>query len=292
MVNLEDLEKVAERLGWQEKMQDFQFLAIGPLNEVIIKGTEALITEEDFEVQYPKFSKEKEAEINCKWQALNSPWPSKPTAAIKEIRVTGKTLLIKIRPAGFHQYIGTKSENSRTLDINRLQNLDKDYVTPLSFAAITVTKDNWIAIGRRSANMAVGARKLAAMPAGFFDPMNEVIKAGVPGKKKSFPSLLAFVAAELWEEMRITWYRELAILGLVHECLESQNPLIAVRIKLDLTRNEVAEKFEQMLREEGKEAEISRYDFVENTLEAVKNYTGTWTSHAASQFILHFAIPF
>lgn len=274
---MKDLEETAQKLGFKERLKEIQFLAVGPFRTIEIKYKEDL----------QHFDKKTIKRINEKWREHLKKAPTDfpdPMASLRDFKVVNGRLLLYLQRSRFDFFIGTKSESPRVLNL-RKKPLDNHFALPISFGAITITEDNHLVCGIRKK---VGLEKgmLHTIPSGYFNPVSQVIFKGRVRKAKTFPSLPVLVATELKEELNLDWFTKIEILGLVQDCIHSQQPIVNVRLHVGLTNEEIQERAKDV-------KEIGELLFVKNEIRAIKKLqkTSNWTTHDIGRLILHFALP-
>lgn len=273
------IQNTARELGLERELEKIQFLAIGPWKEAII---------ESYDGKLQIFNEETMRNIDKKWEELLEKTPKAFKGILGSVRsfeVRNDILYLTLQRSRFDLFYGTKEQGPRVIDLSR-KPLDEGISLPISFGAVSITSDGYIPIGlRHPQKVAVARNMVTTLPSGFFNPETQVIYVGDPRQKECYPSLMMLIASELREELGTEFFSEIKILGLVQDCVNSQQPLIAVRLKLALSKEEVREKAENI------EVEMERLLFLENKVEAIRNFDIPWTPHAVGKLILHFALP-
>jgi hypothetical protein len=266
-----------QALGFGKELGKIQILATGPWKEVSI----------DYDSKLQVFDEETMYKIDEKWKELLEKNPTAFKGAlgsVRDFKVRNEILYLTLQHSRFDFYYGTKEEDPRIIDLSR-KPLDERFSLPISFGAVSVTTDGYIPVGLRHPRKVAVARNMATtLPSGYFNPETQIILAGDPRQKDVYPSLMMLIATELKEELGTEFFSEIKLLGLVQDCINSKQPLIAVRLELPFTRNEVRKRAEDI------KVEMERLLFLENKTEAIKSSGLSWTPHDVGKFILHFAM--
>lgn len=271
------IERGARKLGFKNELAKIQFLEIGPWKEIVI----------DYDTKLQVFDEEVMRKIDNKWEELlkKTPTAFKGTlGSLRSFEIKNGVLYLRLQRSRFDLSYGTKEEGSRIIDLSHIP-LDEKFSLPISFGAVAVTTDGYIPVGLRHPRKVAVARNMATtLPSGFFDPETQIIYLGDPRQKDTCPSLMVLVATELKEELGTEFFSEIKVLGLVQDCVNSQQPLVAVRLRLPFTREEVKERAENI------KVEMERLLFLENKAEAIRDFDTPWTPHDIGKLILHFAL--
>jgi len=256
------LKEVGERLGFSRKeMSDIQWLAIGPFSCVELRIIPSKL-ELDPHLQ---------RKIEKKWIAHLKQYPYEFNGAllsVSKIEARREILYITVRPTDYKTYIGTRwKRKKRKLDLAQ-KPLDRDFPLPLSIGAVTATKDDKIAIGIKK-KVGLGKGLTTTLPGGYFDPQKDL-------------NWQDCILREMKEELGIesNFIKSLKVLGLIFDCKVSQQPLLAIDMRVEVESEEIIPK----------EDEIAQLEFLDNSIEAVRKWRHPWTPHSIGRLILHFAL--
>jgi len=273
--NNHELLEVGQRLGFSyDEIESLQLLA-GPC-----RAMEICRWRENEFVPTP----EQQRTIEERWSILRAEKPrvfNGLLANVCRFEVVDGILRFELSMTDYKTYMGLIGLLPGTVNLSSSPCLSS--VLPLSFGAIIITTDNKIIAGIRG-NKAVGQfGRLHALPSGYFSPHEHIILKERIGEEGGTPSLLVSIASELLQELNLQYYSGLEILGLIQDGINSKQPLIALRILVPYTAEEVIEK-SRSLRDE-----VTTVFAVNNTIEAVKSLGAAWTSHDIGRLIFHFA---
>lgn len=268
-------EEMAQELGVLKEAKNLQILATG------FKGVEI----RDF-IDVPQvFSPDKISEILRKWikkvKAGDFLYDG-PLASISAFWVDENQILeFILRRSRYALFVGTRGKYPREIDINKVP-LDENYCLPLSFGAITITQDNYIVLGLRSKKEDTGKEKIGSVPSGYLNPDTNRVYTELVGTNISFDAL---ILEELREEVGIENYTSKEYLSLVQDKVSSQQPLVAIRLKIPFTKKEL-----EAIGHSG--FEHTKYIYIKNNKEiirkAFKEYQ--FTPHALGTTICHFCM--
>ena len=123
------------------------------------------------------------------------------------------------------------------------------------------------------------------MPAGYFNPDSDRLVIGDPALHVWLMSIRFTAVKELKEEIGLQDYKTFEYLGLIHDRILAKQPLIAVRLGLEFTAEEVKTVAHDM------GVEVASYHFIPNTEEVVRAFIMKHppTPHSVGALILHFA---
>lgn len=269
--------RIAKKLGFEEEIKKIQFLAIGPWKEVLI----------NYDKKLENFGKKTRNQIKERWNELLQ---KNPTAfkgslgSLKSFESKEGILYVSLQRTRFDFYYGTRTQNSRPIDLTH-RPLNKEFSLPISFGAVTVTIDGYIPVGLRNPiGVAITGNMATTLPSGYFDPETQVIYIGDPKRKDTCPSLMTLIITELKEELGTEFFSEIQILGLVQDCVKSQQPLIAGRLTLPITKEELQRRAESI------KVETEKLLFLENKSEAIRRFNIPWSPHDIGKLVLHFAL--
>lgn len=213
-----DIQDITRKLGFKKEWEKIQFLAIGPWKEVRI----------DYDSNLQTFDEETMRQINERWEELLEKTPGAFRGALGSVRdfeVIDNMLYLTLQRSRFDLFHGTKEQSPRVLDVSG-RPLDKKFSLPISFGAVTVTADGYLPVGIRQPGKVAVARNMATtLPAGFFNPETQVIYLGDPRQQDTYPSLMMLIVTELKEELGTEFFSKIEILGLIQDCVNSQQPL-------------------------------------------------------------------
>ena len=222
-------EEMAQELGVSKESKNLQILATG-FNGVKIR---------DF-IDVPQtFVPDKMSEILRKWirkiRAGDFVYDGS-LASISAFWVNEQQILeFILRRSRYILYVGTREKSPREIKLHQLP-LDEHYCLPLSFGAITITKDNYIVLGLRSKKEDIGKEKVGSIPAGYLNPDVNRVYIKLIGNSISFESL---ILEELREEVGIETYTSKEYLALIQDKISSQQPLVAIRLKIPFSKEEL-----------------------------------------------------
>ncbi|OGZ24369.1 MAG: hypothetical protein A2896_00915 [Candidatus Nealsonbacteria bacterium RIFCSPLOWO2_01_FULL_43_32] len=280
------IEEIAERLGLSGRLPEVQFLATG-FKAVDLEGLAR------FEDELQIFDLAAHQDIRANWEAKVAKNPKMfpgPMATVKDFKVEEKVLKLRLQRSRFDIYDGLRPRIPNKIDLAQ-KPLDRDFCLPLSTGAVTVTapdKENpagTIIFGIRSKTTAFGEGISTTLPAGYFNPESDRLVIGDPALHVWLMSIRFTVVREMKEEVGLQDYQMFDYLGLIHDGVLAKQPLLAVRLGLDFTAEEVKAVAHDM------GVEVQSYHFVPNTEESVREFIAKYppTPHTIGALILHFA---
>lgn len=251
---------VGRKLGFSsQELQDIQWLAIGPFQQVKLQILPS-------ELEFTQSLREK---IEKRWKEhlMKHPYDfAGPLASVSEIKREERTLTLVLRRTDYKAFIGTRQRNRKSLNLTQ-KPLDKEFPLPLSIGAVTITQDNKIVAGIRG-KVGFGKGQACILPSGFFDPIEDL-------------KWQDCLQRELQEEIGVERFKLNSILGLIFDRKIAQQPLLAIRIKIPITSNEISRTQIE---------EVKELVFIDNSIRGVKKHRLQWTPHSRGKLILHFAL--
>ena len=284
---MRNLGEVASRLGISERMdKEVQVLAYG-FKSVNLEGLAP------FDNDLPRFDSETERNIRTNWEtklAKNPHMFPGSLANVKDFTVASNVLRLKLQRSRFDFYDSLKQKMPTRLNLAE-KPLDRGLCLPLSMGAVTITAPDTrnptgtIIFGIRSISTAFGAGNSTTLPSGYFNPDTDQLQVGDPPSTGRLLSIRLTTLKELKEELNVQDYRQFEYLGFIYDGVISKGALVAMRLRLDLT----AEELNWSMKDTAKE--VKRYYFVADDLEAVKDFIGKHppTPHDVARLVLHFA---
>jgi len=277
------LTEVADKLGFtKEQLEEIQFLTIKPLRTVEIE--KYLTLPQSFASQSLREQIERTWQIFVESRGSGEIYNGNLASVLSFTERDG-ILKLLLRSSDFKKFIGTKHLTPRKVDVSR--HVITKSCWPLSFGALAVTRDDRIPYALRSGKVTVCSNMLHIPPSGYFEPDKHAIEdENKPGKE---PSILQMIISELLEELNIEWFERIDLLGFIHDGVESMNPLLALRMLLPYTGDEVLSRFDQL----PERREVDTLQLVDNSIEAVRETAicnrARWSPHDVAKLILHFA---
>jgi len=259
----EKLYEVGRKLGFTlQQLKNLQWLVVGPFKEVKLEDTKS-------QWEPPKGLGKK---IEKKWREHLKMRPNDfpgPMASVSSITIEEDRLIIKFRRTTYKEFIGTRRKSTQRLILTK-EPLDKNIALPFSVGAVTVTEDNKIVLEIRG-KVGLGEGLLNTLPSGWFDPTQDLTWRDC-------------LLRELKEETGVDEREviEVKILGLVFDCKLTQQPLLAVTLRISRISKEIIQP--RGLKE------IARLIFIENEIEKIKDIKYQFTPHAKGTLVLHFAL--
>lgn len=153
-------------------------------------------------------------------------------ASLKSGKIQNNVLCLETRPTNFSIYWATRKTESSSLLV-RATAFDRERPLPLSFGAITVTApsesypEGCIVVAKRG-QTAFNEAEYTFLPGGYFDPGKDQFREA----KRTFLSLESAIIREAKEELNCRPNLPPQFLGLVFSRIGSQQPLIAIQLKL------------------------------------------------------------
>ena len=269
-IKLEDLSRVAKKLGFEKQVRNIQILAIGPFEKV-----------EFTPMGLQNFNNETLERIADAWkkheQEVPGAFPGR-VASLNSFEMSGKTMSIRYNEATFDQYIGTKRNGFSFLDLKNLP-YNKNVRLPISIGATTVTADGKIPVGiRGKRKVSITQGKAVSMPSGFGNPTKHIDQNG------NF-SLEAIIEAELEEELYGEQLKKMKVLGMI-QIPDLKQPMFIVELEISSTSEEIRQRLAKISEMD----EIDEMLFVDNSIEAVRTAKLNWTIDSMVKFAFHFAI--
>lgn len=279
------IEEVAEKLGLSARLSEVQFLATG-FKAVDLEGMAP------FENELQIFDLATHQRIKANWEAKLAKNPKMfagPLATVKDFKLEDDVLKFYLQRSRFDIYDGLRSRIPSKINLG-LWPLDQNLCLPLSMGAVTVTapdKENptgTIIFGIRSKTTAFGEGSSTTLPAGYFNPDSDRLVIGDPGLYVGLMSIRFTVIKEMKEEVGLQDYKIFEYLGLIYDGVLAKQPLIAVRLGLNFTADEVKAIAHDM------GVEVVNYYFIPNTEKAVREFIAKYppTPHTVGALILHF----
>ena len=215
-----------------------------------------------------------------------------PLASIMDFRVRDHILELRLQRSRFDIYDGLRERVPSKLNLEQ-KPLDRNFCLPLSMGAVTITApdddnaEGCIIFGIRSKSTAFGEGQSIALPSGYYNPDSDRLIMADPALHRWVRSIRFTTMKELKEEVGIQDYRVCEYLGLIYDGVLAKQPLIAMRLELDFT----TEEMKAIAHDVG--FEIDKYYFITNRIEDVKAFIQRYppTPHDVGKLILHFAQP-
>lgn len=198
-------------------------------------------------------------------------------------------LNIKFHEGKFSQFYATAAIREEELYVKSFP-LDAETCLPISFGAVAITKDNYILFALRG-QTTFDPETVTLLPGGYFNPETDYFfvrgASGRPVKNYSIP---VTILRELFEETGITLpCLKVEYLGLVYNKEGSKQPLLACRINLPFTVEEIKKRMHL-------DEESTKIFFVKNDINEIKKFLfysayidkKNIAIHDAWKLILHF----
>ena len=268
-IELEDLYRIAKKLGFENQMRNTQVLAIGPFKKV-----------EFVSMGLQNFNNETLKRIADIWirhcKKVPGAFPGN-VASLNSFETIGETIMIRYNEATFDQYIGTKRNGFSVLDLEN-PSYNKKVCLPISMGATTVTSDGKIPVGiRGKQKVSIAQGKAVSLPSGFLDPKEHI------DHKKNL-SIETLVKAELKEELKEKQLIKLEILGII-QVPDTRQPMFVIELKIPSTGEEIKQRLQKEIEME----EIDEIVFIKDNIEAVRDAGLNWTIDSMVKFAFHFA---
>ncbi len=198
----------------------------------------------DFIPEKQGFSLEIQKEIDRHWKSKENCFDG-PLIDVVQFKDNDDEIYILTQTGSYKDFIGTKDRRPSSMkDI-----ASKKYCMPLSIGAITISKDNRIAITKR-----IGTylnNNYYSFPAeGYLEP-----KCVIDNKV----SILSGIAMEMNEELGMHDLKSFHVLGIVYDSLITRQPYIATIWEANLESSEIEKCFKNTERKEFRSIE-----FIEN----------------------------
>jgi hypothetical protein len=165
--------------------------------------------------------------------------------SLKEIFKRDGVVNLRVREACFSEFFATREGlNCKRLMFSS-QSLDHDYPIPLSFGIVTQTAPTkkhpkGCIITAIRGKTAFDSGRATFLPGGYIDPTEKNKWPVIENSKKRIVPLNEEIKRELREELPgIAWNNPPKLLGIVHSLVDSCQTLIAGRMNIALTAEEV-----------------------------------------------------
>lgn len=284
----ESYKKAADKLGLGDRIEsETQLLASG-FTSVNLEGIAP------FDNDIVTLDYQTNQLIKNNWEARTELHPGMfpgPLASIKEYAVVHNVLNLRLQRSRFDIYDGLREKMPLRLNLAE-KPLDQGLCLHLSIGAVTVTAPDTenptgtIIFGIRSKSTAFGGVNSTTLPGGSFDPDIDQMQTGSPPSPSNLMSIRLTLLKELKEEIGVQDYREFEYLGFVYDGVMTKGALVAIRLRLDLT----VEEIQWFLKDT--DGEVEQYHFIPNNLEAVKDFIKEYppTPHDIAKLVLFFAM--
>lgn len=198
-----------------------------------------------------------------------------PLVSLYKIFQIDNVLNLRVRPVSFSVFYATRPEQVALLERRDDEPLDWNYPLPLSVGAVTLTapSPNYpkgsLIFAKRS-KTAFNRDEYTLLPGGYLNPIQDDFIEKEHRLSRRFVSPRLALDREFKEELRFESYKLVQWLGLVFNCIDSKQPLLAVALETPKTAEEVL-----AFASRGAECENTRIVCVPADLPSLKEFVAT-----------------
>jgi hypothetical protein len=197
-----------------------------------------------------KASVEEQLRIKNIWEKHLEDYPDdfdRYLVSLKEIFKRDGVVNLRVRQTNFSEFFATRDGHNCKRLVFSSQSLDYDYPIPLSFGIVTQTAPTkndpkGCIIAAIRGKTAFDCGRATFLPGGYIDPRNKKKwpLIGNDTTQKRIVPLNEEIRRELREELPgVVWNNPPKLLGIVHSLIDSCQTLIAGRMDIALTAEEV-----------------------------------------------------